>query len=434
VKHHPLLRELGARGVRLGLRRLEAFLATIGEPHRSCRFIHVAGTNGKGSVVAMLESMLCEAGVKVGAFTSPHLQRINERFRVNGEEIGDEQLKAILEELGERQVSWFADTSEDAVATEDFGLTYFEMVFAAALVYFARQGVEVAILEVGLGGRLDATNIVDPEVAVITNVGFDHMDILGPDIASIAGEKGGIIKMGRPVVVGPLQPDATRVIRAIAHAQQSERFQYDEAFRVTEGGDGGFTWVGQGTTIRDLHVGMGGDHQIENSAVAIEAARVFSQQSGIEISEDVIRAGLGRARAPGRLEWLAPDLLVDCAHNRDGAMRLGASLREILPESDSDETRQRRTLLLGTSADKDARAIVVALSPYVDRILTTQCSHPRATPAGDLAEQLVDVGVPVLPAGRIEQALPMAREGGGLVIGAGSVFLVGAIRELAGAR
>ncbi len=417
MQTHPVLARLARFGVRLGLDRMDSFLDTLGAPQHSFPVVHVAGTNGKGSTVRMIGSILHAAGHRVGEFTSPHLQHINERIQIDGRPISDDDLNALLEELCGSSRAWARVNSGGPQP-----LTYFEMMTAAAFLHMARREIDVAVIEVGLGGRLDATNVVDPAVTVITHIGLDHTAHLGPDVACIAAEKAGIVKPGRPLVVGPLVADAAKVIRTAAAERGVPLLEMGRHFRA-HGGAHTMTWSDGALTLTELELSLPGDHQVENAAVAIAAVRQLESPP----AEAAIRMGLRTARHRGRLEWLAPDLLVDCAHNGDGAARLADYLRA-LPH------RGPRTLLLGMSDDKDVRRVVVALAPWFDRVFTTCCTHPRALSPGDLAERITGLDVPVLPAGPIEQALPLARGGDRQVVVAGSVFLAGAVRELVGAR
>lgn len=421
---HPLLSELARFGVRLGLQHMRAFLSHLGEPQLRYPTLHVAGTNGKGSVVRTLGAVLRARGLRVGEYTSPHLQRINERIHVDGAEISDSALSSLLEELSAAREAWARSGAADGLA-EDSGLTYFEMMTAAAFVHFARAGVDVGVIEVGLGGRLDATNLLDPVVCGITSIGLDHTEQLGPDVASIAGEKAGIIQPGRPVVVGPLPGPALRTIRTIAADRGAPLVQPEIDYQIVRDHDGVVRFFGQEWQLQGLSLALQGGHQLANAGVAL--AMLERLPPHLRPTAAQVERGLALVSHPGRLERLAPDLLVDCAHNPDGAAQLAAALRE-LPEAE-----RPRTLLLGMSADKDARALVMALAPLFDRIVTTHCSHPRAESAGALAQRLVGVGVPVLPAGPVEAALPMVRAEGPVVV-AGSIFVVGAVRDLVGLR
>jgi len=423
VTEHPVLAALARFGIRMGLDRMQDFLSFLDNPHRCVPVIHVAGTNGKGSTVRILGSVLRQAGYRVGEYTSPHLQQINERIQVDGHPIEDEALEALLFEVGAARQDWARQLGED-VPTERV-LTYFEMMTAVAFVAFSRSNLDVVVAEVGLGGRLDATNVVDPVLTVITSVGIDHTAELGEDLSSIAAEKAGIIKSGVPVVLGTVPPEAARVVRAIAHERGALLVRAEEDFMVQGGKDGTFTWTHCGRVEHGLPVGLLGDHQVLNAGVALTVLAMLGDRFPIPEWSDVVQ-GLATVDHPGRLERLADDLLVDCAHNVAGATSLALYLRELPREVP-------RTLLLGASSDKDPRSMMGPLAGQVDRVLTTHCAHPRATPAGDLAQKLVDVRVPVLPAGPVEDALPMARQGDDLVIVAGSVFLAGAVRELVGA-
>lgn len=415
---HPVLHRLSQFGIHLGLERMRSFLAWLGDPHLAVPCIHVGGTNGKFSVCRMIQSMLAAEGYRVGMTISPHLQAVNERISVDGEDISDDQLNALLAELDEARQAWARAESPDLPA--DRALTYFEMVTAAAFLHLARSGVDVNVIEVGLGGRLDATNVIDGVVTAITSVGLDHMDKLGPDVASIAAEKAGILKAGRPAVVGPLPPPAMRVVRTFAQERGATLYEPEVSYRV-KGRKDSFAWSCGAVQLRDLAIPVLGDHQLENAGVALTVVHLLPAH--LAVSERAIRQGLANVTIPGRLEWRRPNLIVDSAHNADGAARLADFLRQ-LPKD------RPRYLLLGMSSDKDARAVASALRPVVDRVYTTHCRHPRARSAGELAAQIVAFDVPVLPYGSIEEALPALLETDALIIVAGSVFLAGAVRDL----
>lgn len=417
---HPVLSALARNESRLGLKRMRSFLQHLGGAVGAYPVIHVAGTNGKGSVVQILAAVLRQAGYRTGAFTSPHLQRLNERIQIDGEEIDDDALDALLTELSEARLTWAREVG-GGVADAEATLNFFEMLTAAGLVHMDRAGVDVGLVEVGLGGRLDATNLVDPLVSAIVTVSLDHRDRLGPDLASVASEKAGVIKPGRPVIVGPLPPGALKVVRLTAAERDAPLIISGEQFRTLRSDEGRFTWTSGGETLRDLPLRLDGDHQIDNAGVALAILQAVRDK--LPVSEADIRAGLAAAHHPGRLEWLSDDLLIDAAHNGDGA----ATLARYLSEQPRD---RKRTLVFGASEGKDIRAMAVQLAPHIDQILTTHCSHRRAAPAADIASALVGVDIPVLPAGPIEQALPLARDGRSLVIVAGSVHIAGAARDL----
>ena len=422
MRTHPLLQRLAAAGVRLGLQRVEALLEAMGSPHAAMPSLHVAGTNGKGSVCMMLDGCLRAAGRHTGLYTSPHIQQLNERFRIDGRPISDARLDALLVEIDRRAREWAHARGE---ARDDGGLTVFEAETLAAFLWFAQQELDVAVLEVGLGGRLDATNVVTPEVTSIVSVGLDHTDRLGDTIAAIAAEKAGILKPGVPMVVGPLPKDALSAVRVMAKERGCPLIVAGTDYRV-EGSPEDFSYRSARLSFSGLACGLSGAHQVQNAGVALAMLERWSERRPeLAVDEAAMRAGLKSAQNPGRFEWLADDLLIDGAHNVDGARALASALAA-LPRD------RPRTLILGASKDKDVRAIAAALRPMIDRVFTTSCAHPRAMMPGEVAERLVGLGVPVLPAGPIEDALPMAREGRGLVIVAGSLFLAGATRDLLG--
>lgn len=421
MRTHPILTDLARYGQRLGLERMASFLRWLGDPHLHAPVLHVAGTNGKGSVTRMVGAMLRAQGLRVGEYTSPHLQHVNERIVVDGEPISDEGLSELLQQLVAARDTWIGAASGGGAGA---GLTYFEVVTAAAFLHFCREDVDVMVIEVGLGGRLDATNVVAPAATAIVSVGLDHTDQLGFDLASIAAEKAGIVKRGVPVVTGPLHPSALRVVRSIAAERDAPLICPPDGFNVEERRGHGLCYRSTHRSLEELHLGLRGGHQVWNAGVAL--ALVDALPESLRPDDSACRAGLAAARHDGRLEQVAPDVWLDCAHNVDGAEQLAAWLRE-LPDAE-----RPRTLLLGMSSDKDPRAVGRALAPLVDRILTTHCSHPRAMSAGLLATHLVDLSCAVLPAGPIEDALPVAREGKGPVMVAGSVFLAGAVRDLLG--
>lgn len=422
MRTHPLLQRLASAGVRLGLQRVEALLEAMGSPHAAMPSLHVAGTNGKGSVCMMLDGCLRAAGRHTGLYTSPHIQQLNERFRIDGRPISDARLDALLVEIDRRAREWAHARGE---ARDDGGLTVFEAETLAAFLWFAQQELDVAVLEVGLGGRLDATNVVTPEVTCVVSVGLDHTDRLGDTIAAIAAEKAGILKPGVPMVVGPLPKDALSAVRVMAKERGCPLIVAGTDFRV-EGSPEDFSYRSARLSLSGLSCGLSGAHQVQNAGVALAMLERWSERRPeLAVDEAALRAGLKSAQNPGRFEWLAEDLLIDGAHNVDGARALASALAA-LPRD------RPRTLLLGASKDKDVRAIAAALRPMIDRVFTTSCAHPRAMMPGEVAERLVGLGVPVLPAGPIEDALPMAREGRGLVIVAGSLFLAGAARDLLG--
>jgi len=422
VRNHPLLKQLTASGIRLGLDRVRGFLVDLGGPHRCAPMVHVAGTNGKGSVCSMVDCMMQEAGYKTGLTLSPHLQQVNERIRIDGKPISDADLNALLNKIDVCAKAW-GETHLDLEPGE-LPLTYFEAMVAAAFVHFEQSNVGVGVIEVGLGGRLDATCVVNPAVSAVVSVGLDHTDRLGPDVASVAFEKAGVFRGSIPGVVGDVPPDAMRVLRDTAASKGTPLFALGEDFHVS-GGEDAFVWEMGAVRIENLRLGLQGRFQKKNAGVALAIVELLERGGIFTIPHAARRRGLLKARHAGRLEWVADDILVDGAHNIDAARVLAEHLSR-LPR------KGPRSLLLGLSADKDMRMIAAALAPQVDRIFTTRCAHPRAAEPDEVAAALVNLEVPVVVAGPIEQALPRVQEEPGLVVVAGSLFLAGAVRDLLG--
>ncbi len=417
------------------LARVHALMARLGDPHMQYRVVHVAGTKGKGSVAALCASALHAAGFRVGLNTSPHLQDFTERIQVDGKPIPPGKLVKLVDKI------------KPHVAAIP-RLTTFEIGTALALWHFARREVDFAVLEVGLGGRLDATNVVTPEVSIITTISLDHTPILGSTIREIAAEKAGIIKEGAPVVSAPQPPEAHQTIAqmALAHGAPLTTVGEDFRFRFIKGDLSGqrfWVWPAHEQPQADnflegrqtgkwsptvFELPLLGAHQVENAATAFAALQVLRAQ-GVKISEAAIRRGFGRVNWPGRFEILQNDPLVilDAAHNTDSARRLRQTLDDYLPD-------RPIVLVLGVSADKNLGGMLEALGPRVVRALATRSIHPRAMPPGELAAQVEAFGLPVEPVESVEAALPLAlewaaREGGAVLV-TGSVFLVGAVREV----
>ncbi len=421
MKTHPVLDELALAGMKMGLGRMRAFMASMGDPHLRYPVIHVAGTNGKGSVCRMVGAMLEAQGFRVGVTTSPHLQDVNERLRFGGEPISDADLDALIATVAAARDAWARAELEPG---DQHPLTWFEFSIALAFRWFADQRVDVAVVEVGMGGRLDATNICVPTLTSIVTIGLDHCDHLGTDHASIAGEKAGILKPGVPAVIGALPHAAMTVVRAVAAERRLPLSVFGEHYSVT-GSPDAFVYRDAGGEVTDLRVYLPGAHQLHNAAVAVALARLLPP--ALRVDPPALRAGLLAARNPGRIEWLTPNLLVDGAHNADGATVLAVWLAA-LPRD------RRRTLVVGGGTDKDIRAVVATLAPQFDRIVATAGAHPKAREPEDVAAQVRGLGAPVVVGGRLAEALAAATATGDLVVVAGSLYLVGEVRDLLGAR
>ncbi len=348
-------------GIDLGLERVLASLDRLGRPQERFPAVHVAGTNGKGSVCAFAASVLQEAGYRVGLYTSPPLERFGERIRVDGCDLPDDAVPELLE----------------AVERTGVELTQFEVITAMAFLHFARQGVDLAVVEVGLGGRLDATNVVRSEVSVVTNVGLDHVEHLGPALSDIAREKAGIARPGIPLVTGA-EGEALASVRAEARRRGAPVRVLGADFRVDRRGRG-YRYRGPRWEVEGLEPGLRGAHQSANLALALAALECLDER-GWRVPEDAVRSGVARARWPGRLELVGegPRVVLDGAHNPHASRALARALRE--------EFRwDRLWLVLGVLGDKDALGIASDLVPLADRILVTQSSSSRALPPEHLA-------------------------------------------------
>jgi dihydrofolate synthase/folylpolyglutamate synthase len=396
------------------LPRVEEFLERLGDPQRTYPCIHVAGTKGKGSVSALCAAALQAAGLKTGLYTSPHLLDFSERIQVDRNPIPPEEVVTLLEEM------------KPAVESIP-GISSFEIMTALAFLYFARSKVDIAVVEVGLGGRLDATNVVTPLVSVITSISLDHTPILGNTLAEIAGEKAGIIKNGIPVVCSPQPQEAFRRIDSIARERQASVTLVGRDTRFlrldqTLQGQHFHVWKNPGNR-KSLFIPLVGTHQLENAATAWTALGVVAA-AGIPLDEGAIQKGFASVDWPGRFQILQrePFVILDAAHNPDSARRLAATLDELLPD-------RPITLVCGFSGDKNLPGFLEALRGRLQQAVATRAAHPRAMPPAELAEKLAGLGIPVQAADAIENALPAAfavTPSEGILLVTGSVFLVGA--------
>ena len=400
-------------GTKPGLERVRVLLAGLGNPEKKLKFVHVAGTNGKGSICAYLASVLKKSGYKTGLFTSPYIARFNERMKINGREIGDGELAEIVE-----QVKPVADAMDDHP-------TEFEMMAAAAFLWFSERACDIVVLEVGLGGRLDATNIIPcPECAVIANIGLDHTAILGNTLEEIAAEKAGIIKEGGSVVMYQQQGEVMRTVRDICDERGAELTvpDFDDIaveFDTREGQV--FTYKGEAYAIALL-----GEHQLYNCVTAIEAVEVLRKR-GWEIEHEALEAGLYATSWPARFEIVedSPWFVVDGGHNPQCAQALSDALMRYFPD-------EKKVLLLGILKDKDYEGIINILAPQFDAFVTVTPNSDRALSAEDLGKALEKFGKPVSVIGDISEgvreALNVAEELGAMVCSAGSLYICGEVR------
>jgi dihydrofolate synthase / folylpolyglutamate synthase len=408
-------------GIKLGLANIRALCAALGHPERSFVSLHVGGTNGKGSVTAMAHAALHAAGVRAARYTSPHLVDLNERFVIGDRPVDDATLGAAAERV--------LDCADGLVAAGVLPAppTFFEATTAIAFELFRSANVDVAVLEVGLGGHFDATNVVTPVAAAITSIGLDHQQYLGGTLAAIAREKAGIIKPGVPVVTGALPSEAAAVIADVAAEQDAPLVRAD-AMQHSTRMDEGRAVIDVTTAVHHygpLRVGLRGGHQAGNALVAI-ALLEQARAGGVAIPFDAIERGLVSAAWPARLEMLAfaegRRLLLDAAHNADGALALAAYLRAHHPD--------RPPLVFGAMRDKDVAAIIAPLLPVVGAIVLTAAATPRASTPGELAAAVraLDPARDVIVEADPLRAVDTAWRHAPLVCVAGSIFLAGAVR------
>ncbi|MEM8943801.1 MAG: folylpolyglutamate synthase/dihydrofolate synthase family protein [Planctomycetota bacterium] len=378
----------------LKLDRMRQLLTRLGNPDAGLPIVHIAGTKGKGSTSAMVGSILHASGYDVGLFSSPHLQRIEERFAVNGLACSADELIGLVDQL--RPAVTAMDHEAEKIGDSTLSPTYFELTTALALLYFAQRKVEIAVLEVGLGGRLDSTNVCQPAVTLITSISFDHTKQLGNTLAEIATEKAGIIKPGVPVLCGPLLDEPRRVVAEIAtqhgcrliEANQDFRHEYSAPTDASVIGSCGKLEYSAEFADPKLHldnvpVQLLGEHQAANAALAISTCIELRRQ-GWSISTDAIREGLANLRLPARIELVRrnPTVVVDVAHNVASARALVDALLQSFPA-------KHRVLVLSTSKDKDVPGIVRVLLPHFDHVIATEYQKsPRAVPVLQL-EQII---------------------------------------------
>jgi dihydrofolate synthase/folylpolyglutamate synthase len=356
-------------GIDLGLERVQACLSVLGDPHRRYPCVHVGGTNGKGSTASLLAAALSACGLRTGLFTSPPLEFFGERIRVDGTFLGGGAVAELYEAV-------IAAGLRDAAAS---GMTQFEVITAMAFLHFALTQVDVAVIEVGLGGRLDSTNVVLPEVAVITNVGLEHAEHLGGNTVAIAREKGGIVKPGVPLVTAA-QGEALEALVVLAGDRGSPTHVLHRDFDAVPRGRGQIDYRGEQWRWNGVECPLRGPHQVDNLATALAALEVLSSK-GWNLPESRIRIGLAGATWPGRLELCgsAPAVLLDGAHNPHASRVLAAALREEF------EYRQL-WLVLGILGDKDAHSILADLLPMAARVIVTAPATVRARTAASLAQ------------------------------------------------
>ena len=357
-------------GVKLGLENTYKLMALMDNPHLKFNSIHIAGTNGKGSVSAMLASALQEAGYKVGLYTSPHLINLTERIRINEKEISEDKVIELTDEIRSRL---FAVEAADCKA-DRFLPTFFEFTTTMAFAYFAEENVDIAVIETGMGGRFDSTNVIKPLVSVITPIDYDHKEFLGDDISAIANEKAGIIKQDGIVVSSPQNDEVLKIIREVSQNRNTRAFVVEKDASAAEVDcdiDGcRFDYKGIENEFKNLLIPLAGRHQIQNAATALLALETL----GLKINESAIREGLGKTKWPGRLEIVSrePLIILDGAHNPAAARKLKEFLLEFANE-------KKIILVLGILVDKDISGIISELLPIAENIILTKPDYYRAS-------------------------------------------------------
>lgn len=404
------------------LRRMYELLERLGNPHLTARTVHIAGTKGKGSVAAMIASVLTSSGYRTGLYTSPHLHTFNERIRVDGELITDDEITALVNKLKPEE------EAVDKKAT--YGrLTTFELITVLGFLYFDLKNVDFQVVEVGLGGRLDATNVIEPDVSVITTIGFDHMEVLGNTIAEIATEKAGIIRQDSIVVSSSQVEEAEKVIAGVCAEKNAELIKVgsDVTYRGQE-----YNIYGQKLQVNgrrntyELDIPLIGDHQLINAATAVAALEVL-EEKGFTITKENMREGLANVKWPGRLQVLSekPLLVVDGAHTPESAHKMRESLKKYF-------TFDKAVLIIGSSSDKDISGMVEELTPLFKKAVITRSIHPRSMPADKIVKEFRSRGVDTTVVGDFSEALPAALSIAGendLVCATGSLFIVAGVIE-----
>lgn len=405
-------------GIKFGLANIQALSSALGDPHTRFTSVLIAGTNGKGSVTAMTDAALRASGLKVGRYTSPHLVRLEERFAIDGSPVETATLVGLIQDVRQTIDVLLAGGGLESPPT------FFEVTTAIAFELFRRAGVDIAVLEVGLGGRLDSTNIVQPIATAITSIDFDHEQYLGNTLAAIAAEKAGIIRRGIPVVVGPVRMEARDVLVSMCELSGAPFVDADAGSRIQSKIEGGRTLMRIATPVRDygwVPLGLRGDHQVPNALVAVRLLEQLERH--LPVPPAAITAGIRDVHWPGRLQMVEVPggrrVLLDAAHNPAGASALASYLKREFPEP--------LPIVFGAVRDKDVSLMLKALFPAASRMVITQPDTPRAHAADELAaiarelSPRVQIDVEPDPLRALERAWSHCP----VVCAAGSIFLVG---------
>lgn len=407
---------LQKHGIKLGLDTMRALVERIGHPEHHLRALHIGGTNGKGSTSALAAAMLQASGLRVGLYTSPHLVEFRERIRVNGEMISEDRMADLTGRIR-------------AATTTEVDPTFFEATTALAFLYFAEAHVDVAVLEVGLGGRFDATNVVDdPLACAITSIGLDHQEHLGYTEEAIAAEKSGIIKRSVPVVMGRMGPGAAAVIRRVASEREAPVWEFGRHFTVVGQGPSNFSYRGPTRSFEGLTCALAGHHQLDNAACALALLEGI-ERAGMSVQESAIRQGLRSVSWEGRLEQVEQDpaILLDGAHNPAAAQALAAHLTEFV----EGHPGSRVILVLGMMRDKDHRGFVAPLQRLVSEVILTQSRLDRSATVTELRSVLREWRQPIheisIPGDAVVRARMLATSRDVICV-TGSLMLLGEVK------
>jgi dihydrofolate synthase/folylpolyglutamate synthase len=422
-------------GIKLGLANITALLRKLGDPHAGLRAVHIAGSNGKGSTAAFLTSILRQAGHRVGLYTSPHLIDFAERIQVNGVPISQERVVWLTDrvregvvEMEKRGELWPGSSLSSLPGDfdpEKATLTFFEFTTAMAFAYFKEERVDLAVLETGMGGRLDATNVIDPLLALISPISLEHQQYLGKTLLQVAGEKAGIIKPGRPLLTTARQPRIMALLQKKCREVQAPFYAHGRDFRGTQTETGFMNFRGRSHRWKHLRLGLAGSHQVLNASLALAAAEMLMEM-GFPLKEDHLRKGLAETRWPGRLERVgdSPPVLLDGAHNPGATRILKRALEEKFP-------RRRLILVLGIMGDKEIPKmmsnllpladLLVLTRPHMERAASLELLRKHASPWKKPTVEIADVGV------ALEKAMGEAGKED-LVVVTGSLYTVGEAR------
>ena len=414
-------------GIKLGLSNIKGLCAILDNPQDKIKTVHIGGTNGKGSTAAVLSSVLQKAGYKTGLYTSPHLTDFTERIRINNIPISEERTLSLIRHIREN------------IRDKDIAPTFFEFTTALALLYFAEEGVDIAIMEVGMGGRLDATNIIVPLLSVITNIEYDHTEYLGKSLEEIAGEKCGIIKQGVPLISSEARPDILSVIEEMAKKAGSPSYVYGRDF-VCEPVEirryhSKFFYSGRNYRRLNLETALLGRHQMFNMGTALYAAELLSEM-GFDVTEQDLRSGVRDVTWPGRLEtWDGPPgFLLDGAHNHAASVVLREFIEDVVK---SDRLVSKIVLIFGALEDKDVSSMLQELIPCVTDIILTRPDTVRGLPVEELQKVVDRFGRKSYAAKTVSEALSVAKNitsDSDIILITGSLYLVGEARTLLSRR